>query len=77
MKLKDAIHAQTTLPGPKCGLEILFATLSKPDIADLSECLADPSLKHTQISRGLRAEGHTVSADIIARHRKGECSCGR
>lgn len=77
MKLKQVIEASSKTHGPKCGLAIIIAELDKADLADLQSCLADPRYSHTQIARGLTAEGHRTTDNVVANHRNGECACGR
>lgn len=75
MKLKESIQAAALRHGTKCHMQHVIAALSKTDLADLADCLADKTITNAQISRGLKAEGYVVGPGSIARHRAGECAC--
>lgn len=75
MKLKETIAAAALQRGSTCTIKLLMARLSKQDVAELVECLADERYTHAQIARGMTAEGHKLSQNIVQRHRKGDCNC--
>ena len=74
-KLADAIKAETRGTGTKCGVKAL--NLAKDIRADLDAALADTTVTAAAIARALTSLGHQVSRSTIARHRSGECQCGR
>jgi alpha-glucuronidase len=49
-------------------------TLDKADREGLLASLSDPAMTAAGISRALRAEGYTIKANTVSRHRRGECS---
>lgn len=76
MTLADALQHERTQglrKGPDCRLCVALRSMSKADLAALTEALADDNLTSAAIARALRAEGHDVSPSIAARHRRGEC----
>lgn len=64
-------------PGPKCALGRTLAEM-KPDDAALLQAALDDEYRygHMALFRILRAEGWIIGRDAIARHRRGDCSCG-
>lgn len=78
VSLSEAANAvDSKQPGPKCGVHTLRATLSPADRKVLDAWLPLNSGKQsTWISTVLRADGHSTSEFVIARHRRGKCSCG-
>lgn len=76
MTLADALQHQReqgVRKGPDCRVCVAMRSMTKADLAALTEALADESLTTAAIARALRAEGHDVSPSIAARHRRGEC----
>lgn len=70
----DKEREQGINKGPTCTVCELLRTLDADDLAALTDALDDASLAHTQIYRALRAEGYTIKANTVSRHRRGECS---
>jgi hypothetical protein len=77
VKLKEAITAAGQKKGPACAIGAIRLDLSKADLADLDECLADRAFTHAQITRGLASEGFKVNSSTVARHRQHECACAQ
>lgn len=61
--------------GPRCTLE--NPALPKADLEKLKAALADQTITSEAISRWLEPRGIVVSAFPVARHRRGDCRCGR
>lgn len=75
MSLRSALEASTAhRKGPRCSVANLLDTLDDDDRQALLDAFAS-DLQHAQITRALKAEGHRVGDQTIARHRGGECSC--
>lgn len=74
-KLADAIKVETRGSGSRCTVETL--KLAKDIRADLDAALADAAVTSAAIARALTSLGHQVARSTIARHRSGECQCGR
>jgi hypothetical protein len=64
--------------GATCSVELLLGELTAADpegAAALVTVLADQRFPATTISRRLTGAGWELSAQIIQRHRRGECKC--
>ena len=76
MSLADALQherEQGMRKGPDCRLCVALRAMDKADASALAEAMADPSITTAAIFRALKREGFDVSANITARHRRGEC----
>lgn len=63
-------------PAP-CRLSTIATNLDAADQAELWQAIADPALSAAVIARVLRARGHSISDDVVLRHRRSECAtCG-
>lgn len=74
-KLADAIKAETRGSGTVCTISVL--NLPRDIRADLDAALRDAAVTSAAVARALTALGFQVSRTTIARHRNGECQCGR
>jgi len=75
MNLAEALSSEfKTNYGPKCSTCVLIAGLDKDDAAALEAAFADGNFTSAAIGRALRAQGHSIHAAALMRHRKGECS---
>lgn len=65
--------------GPSCTIATLIDQLDDEDRTQLNAWIELPSsaMSHSRLARILRAAGHNVGTDPLARHRKGECACLR
>lgn len=63
-------------PGFSCGIEKALYKLQGDDHTWLVQQLANEDVTAQWISDVLRAEGHDVSQNVVARHRSGRCRCG-
>lgn len=61
-------------PHPRCGIAVLLDALTDDDKAAVQTAL-DGDWTSGAIATELQAEGHQVSHQTVARHRRGECSC--
>lgn len=74
MGLLDEIRKAQPAP---CRLSMIATALDESDRAELWQALAEPTVSAAVIARVLRARGHSISDDVVLRHRKNECSiCG-
>lgn len=61
-----------------CKIAIILADLDKKDKEILEAALADTvRWGHNPLARALRARGVEVSDTTIAKHRSGDCRCGK
>lgn len=75
--LNDINAFNTARNLPICGYKAVCAVIDESDIKDLDTALNDPTIQAVAIERALRHRGHTISANTIRRHRRGDCSCDR
>jgi len=74
MNLAQALSSEfKTKHGPKCSTCVLITGLDKEDAAALEVAFADGNFTSAAIGRALRAQGHSINAAGLIRHRKGEC----
>lgn len=74
MSLADSLAREaSTSKGPRCSICQLVDNLEPSDQDTLLAAFADARFTGAAITRALRSEGHSVSAQMITRHRKGEC----
>lgn len=76
MSLRDRVQSAQRDPGFACSIALIQDQLSGSDRAELDTVLADRALSAAAIARVLTAEGHVVRQQTVARHRRGDCSCG-
>lgn len=61
-----------------CKVALVLAELNEKDKAILIEALADTDKwGHNPLARALRARGVELSDTTIAKHRCGDCRCGK
>ena len=79
MSLFDEFKAESKPRHYRCAIEDVLASLSVEDATDLRGALDDPFITHSAIARVLSSKGFHVTPDgkQVARHRKGDCVCGR
>jgi hypothetical protein len=77
MALKDrADIGDVLLRGPRCGVDRVLRGLNQEDRQTLIEWLdADSGRESEWIARQVRAEGHDLSGETVARHRRRICRC--
>ena len=68
-------HALRSEKGPRCTFELF--DVAQADREALTAACADQSITNRAISMWLEARGIECSLHVIARHRRGECRCGR
>ena len=61
-------------PDHVCGVCWALQTLPKTDARHLATALANPGIRHAEISRALTTHGHDVNAVTVGRHRRSECA---
>lgn len=67
-----------TRKGPTCSIARIRAQYEEDDLATLDRWLTDEeAYSVSRTSRLLVAAGHHVAQQTVARHRRGECMCGR
>ena len=76
MSLAEDLKVLTPKIHPmQCSIGELFKHLSDADVASLKEVLANDQIRHSDICNALRANGHSLTASTLARHRKQLCRC--
>lgn len=61
-----------------CKVALVLADLNEKDRAILIDALADTDKwGHNPLARALRARGVELSDTTIAKHRSGDCRCGK
>lgn len=75
MSLLDEVKQDVNPSGPKCSIRTLRTQLSPEDLADFDRLILDVTVKSSTLSRALTNRGHKVGAHVIARHRRGDCTC--
>lgn len=77
MALTDRLAAPPPAPakGPGCSVGQLLDTLPTDEAKALAQAIRNPQWRATQIAAELRAEGHRIGGDTVARHRRGGCKC--
>lgn len=75
--LGERIQALTSdRNGPKCGVKIALAKLSKTDAEDLVKVLGDEAVPASVISQAVsEAFGIKVAQGTFQRHRRRHCRC--
>lgn len=58
-----------------CGLVVRTIDLGEDELDALNEYLSDSTVSSESIKRALKRVSVNISADVIMRHRKTECSC--
>lgn len=75
MSLADALAREAvTVKGPRCMMCQLMDELEDGERETLTSALTDARFTSAAIFRALRAEGHAISVNAVARHRKGDCA---
>ena len=69
--LAAAVNVHT---GAKCGLCTLIATADPVDSTAILAAIDNHDLAATTVARAISSAGVTVKADVINRHRRGECA---
>lgn len=59
----------------RCQVALVARSMSKAQREDLIDAIEDPTLQATAISRVMRAQGKSLPAKSIQRHRRKECAC--
>jgi hypothetical protein len=76
MSLAEDLKVLTPKIHPtQCSIGELFKHLSKEDVVLLKAVLANDQIRHSDICKTLRANGHSLTASTLARHRKQLCRC--
>jgi hypothetical protein len=77
VSLADSLAATpATRKGPACAVARIEASLGPDEAAYLEQQLAlDDPYMAGRLSAALKAEGYTVSADTLRRHKRGVCVC--
>lgn len=70
-------EAHIVLNGPRCGVGKVLARLGAKDRAKLEAALKATHLPNTAIARWGKGKGEHLTAEMVGRHRKGECGCER
>lgn len=61
--------------GPACTVAVIIAT-ADPETAQLfTAALANAYAPSTAIAKAITDRGHPISANVVQRHRRGECRC--
>ena len=75
-KLTDTLHQQPVIrQGSTCKVALIIPKLDDESAQDLAELIADLNVNAELIGRTLRAMGHPIQGQTIARHRRGDCLC--
>jgi hypothetical protein len=75
--LGDAIKADGAVDRRmRCRMAQVLEALDDDDAADLRVAFDDADVTHASIARVLTAAGHSVTQNLVTRHRNGLCSCG-
>jgi hypothetical protein len=59
----------------KCSVGELLKQLPDEDATSLKEVLANDQIRHSDICKALRANGHSFTGSTLARHRNKFCRC--
>jgi hypothetical protein len=59
----------------RCSVGELFKRLPDADANSLKEVLANDNIRHSDICKALRANGHFFTGSTLARHRNKFCRC--
>lgn len=63
--------------GPRCGWTKVEAHFKGEDKKDVDAALKDLAITSTAISKWMNKQGIGITAHVVQRHRRGECSCER
>lgn len=74
-KVLSEIKKLENRKGPRCGWRKTETHFKAEDKRDLDAALKDPIIASTAIAKWIGKQGLLVSASVIQRHRRGECSC--
>lgn len=74
---KDIVSENTRTPADGCGIVRILETMEPEDRSDLEQALANRSIASSAIDRALRKHGYSVSGNMVRRHRRKDCSCGK
>lgn len=76
---EDAVVKQSVAPGTKCGVGKLLDSLPDEAAKSIRRVFENPSFATSSIYRAIkeRAPEEKIAEGTVARHRKGECRCGR
>jgi hypothetical protein len=76
MSLAEDLKVLTPKIHPmQCSVGELFKHLSEDEVVSLKAVLSNEAIRHTDISKALRANGHSITASTLARHRNKFCRC--
>lgn len=75
----DAFRVQGKRTSNPCRIAVVLESLDPSDREVLEKALAAPlsEVRHTRIEEVLAGEDIKVTQNVIGRHRRGVCSCGR
>ena len=74
MSLLEEAQGLQRRAGATCSVQALLDRLGPSEQAELAEAIASP-VQAVALSKALRARGHEVGDQSIARHRRGDCQC--
>ena len=74
-KVLSEIKELENRKGTRCGWTKAEAQFKGEDKKDLDAALEDLAITSTAIAKWISKQGLSISAHVIQRHRRGECSC--
>lgn len=74
---KDIVSENIRMPAEGCGIVKVLETMTPEDREDLQQALGNGSIAASAIDRALRKHGYAVSGNMVRRHRRKDCSCGK
>lgn len=77
MSLMAEIQSNVKRGGTVCQMSAVEEALDKRDLAELHAALKDKTVTAAAIFRALKGRGFTVNEEGVAKHRRGDCRCGR
>lgn len=69
--------AYRPVKGPDCSMGILLSTVDKETQTLIMAAMANQYAPSTLIAEALTERNHRISANVVQRHRRGQCRCPR
>lgn len=76
MGLREEVLVYNNSKGGGCTMKKLLDSLDKKTRDDLQSVLDDELITSVAIAKYYQKQGNSISSTTVARHRRGDCSCG-